>query len=163
MTCRDDIDAYILQVEGVKRWKVHAPTSPEHVLPRWVGSLCRGRFAIPPPTLPLLLLLLLSLIAAQPRTHALPSRPPTLVCLHSSGHTALIGESVIAASPSSTHPPTPSHPFRPLSCRYSSRDFEDSEVGPCVLEVELHPGDLLYLPRGSGELPGSCRGCGDAW
>ncbi|PSC72885.1 cupin 4 [Micractinium conductrix] len=62
----DDIDAYILQVEGVKRWKVHAPTSPEHVLPR-----------------------------------------------------------------------------------YSSRDFEDSEVGPCVLEVELHPGDLLYLPRGS--------------
>lgn len=32
--CRDDIDAFVLQVEGSKRWRLHAPTDPEHVLPR---------------------------------------------------------------------------------------------------------------------------------
>jgi len=30
----DDIDAFILQVEGRKRWKVYAPREPEEVLPR---------------------------------------------------------------------------------------------------------------------------------
>lgn len=61
----DDVDVYVLQVEGRKRWRVYAPL-PGHALPR-----------------------------------------------------------------------------------YSSRDFVDAEVGPCVLEAVLQPGDLLYLPRGT--------------
>jgi lysine-specific demethylase/histidyl-hydroxylase NO66 len=36
-------------------------------------------------------------------------------------------------------------------CRYSSRDFTEEELGECVLEVVLEPGDFLYLPRGVGE------------
>jgi hypothetical protein len=31
---RDDIDAFVLQLEGSKRWRLYAPTDPEHVLPR---------------------------------------------------------------------------------------------------------------------------------
>lgn len=61
----DDVDVYVLQVEGRKRWRVAAPL-PGHALPR---------------------------------------------------------------------------------C--SSRDFVDAEVGACMLDVELAPGDLLYLPRGT--------------
>jgi len=30
----DDVDVFILQVEGEKRWTLHAPPAPEHVLPR---------------------------------------------------------------------------------------------------------------------------------
>jgi lysine-specific demethylase/histidyl-hydroxylase NO66 len=30
----------------------------------------------------------------------------------------------------------------------SSKDFTDAELGAPVLEVELGPGDLLYMPRG---------------
>ncbi|KAL4857945.1 putative anion transporter 6 [Chlorella vulgaris] len=62
----DDIDAFVLQLEGSKTWRLHAPTDPEHVLPR-----------------------------------------------------------------------------------YSSRDFSQDELGDCVLETVLQPGDLLYLPRGT--------------
>ncbi|PRW56353.1 cupin 4 isoform A [Chlorella sorokiniana] len=61
----DDIDAFVLQVEGSKRWRLYAHTDPQHVLPR-----------------------------------------------------------------------------------YSSRDFTDEELGECVLDVVLQPGDLLYMPRG---------------
>lgn len=32
--CRDDIDAFVLQVEGSKRWRLYAHTDPQHVLPR---------------------------------------------------------------------------------------------------------------------------------
>jgi hypothetical protein len=34
--------------------------------------------------------------------------------------------------------------------RYSSRDFSQDELGDCILETVLQPGDLLYLPRGTG-------------
>eukprot|EP00892_Ulva_mutabilis_P012077 jgi/Ulvmu1/9241/UM005_0341.1 len=61
----DDVDVYVLQAEGRKRWRVYAPL-PGHALPR-----------------------------------------------------------------------------------YSSRDFVESEVGACMLDVVLAPGDLLYLPRGT--------------
>jgi bifunctional lysine-specific demethylase and histidyl-hydroxylase NO66 len=61
----DDVDVYILQVEGAKRWRVYAPL-PGHALPR-----------------------------------------------------------------------------------YSSRDFEDAEIGEPLLDTVLRPGDLLYLPRGT--------------
>lgn len=61
----DDVDVYVLQVEGRKRWRVCAPL-PGHALPR-----------------------------------------------------------------------------------YSSRDFVDAEIGTCMLDVVLEPGDLLYLPRGT--------------
>lgn len=61
----DDVDVYILQVEGAKRWRVYSPL---------LG-------------------------------HALP--------------------------------------------RYSSRDFEDAEIGQPLLDTVLRPGDLLYLPRGT--------------
>ena len=62
----DDIDAFVLQVEGAKRWRLYAPTDPRHVLPR-----------------------------------------------------------------------------------HSSRDFARAELGECVLDVVLRPGDLLYMPRGT--------------
>jgi bifunctional lysine-specific demethylase and histidyl-hydroxylase NO66 len=61
----DDVDVYVLQVEGRKRWRVYAPL-PGHALPR-----------------------------------------------------------------------------------YSSRDFLDAEIGTCMLDAVLAPGDLLYLPRGT--------------
>lgn len=61
----DDVDVYILQVEGAKRWRVYAPL----------------------------------------QGHALP--------------------------------------------RYSSRDFNDAEIGEPLLDTILRPGDLLYLPRGT--------------
>lgn len=61
----DDIDAFVLQLEGSKRWRLYAPTDARNVLPR-----------------------------------------------------------------------------------YSSRDFTEEELGPEVLDVVLHPGDLLYMPRG---------------
>lgn len=43
--------------------------------------------------------------------------------------------------------------YKPLSDettlpRYSSRDFDESEIGEPVLDVVLARGDLLYLPRG---------------
>ncbi|KAL4421692.1 hypothetical protein ABPG77_010636 [Micractinium sp. CCAP 211/92] len=62
----DDIDAFVLQLEGQKRWRLYGPTDPEHVLPR-----------------------------------------------------------------------------------FSSRDFADDELGECVLDVVLQPGDTLYMPRGT--------------
>lgn len=31
----DDIDAYVLQLEGKKRWRVYGPREEVHVLPRW--------------------------------------------------------------------------------------------------------------------------------
>lgn len=31
----DDIDAFILQLEGAKRWRLHAPTDPRNILPRY--------------------------------------------------------------------------------------------------------------------------------
>lgn len=34
LLCRDDIDAFVLQVEGSKRWRLYAHTDPQHVLPR---------------------------------------------------------------------------------------------------------------------------------
>lgn len=61
----DDIDAYVLQLEGKKRWRLYQPASPECVLPR-----------------------------------------------------------------------------------HASRDFAPQELGPCVLDCTVEPGDLLYLPRG---------------
>lgn len=33
--------------------------------------------------------------------------------------------------------------------RFSSRNLHPSEAGPCVLQVTLSPGDLLYFPRGT--------------
>lgn len=62
----DDIEAYVLQIEGKKRWRLYAPTAPNHILPR-----------------------------------------------------------------------------------YSSRDFTQGELGQCILDVVLKPGDLLYMPRGT--------------
>lgn len=32
--------------------------------------------------------------------------------------------------------------------RRSSRDMGQTEVGPCIFDDTLHPGDVLYLPRG---------------
>lgn len=32
--------------------------------------------------------------------------------------------------------------------RYSSPNFREEDIGSPILEVILHPGDLLYLPRG---------------
>ena len=37
--CRDDIDAFVLQVEGSKRWRLYAHTDPQHVLPRCAAPL----------------------------------------------------------------------------------------------------------------------------
>jgi len=31
----DDIDAFVLQLEGAKRWRLHAPTDPRNILPRY--------------------------------------------------------------------------------------------------------------------------------
>ena len=61
----DDIDAFILQVEGSKRWSLYAPQDPADLLPL-----------------------------------------------------------------------------------ESSRDFSQDELGTLLLDVVLHPGDLLYMPRG---------------
>ena len=38
--------------------------------------------------------------------------------------------------------------FCPPWHRFSSRDFEQEELGECVLDEVLEPGDLLYMPRG---------------
>ena len=32
--------------------------------------------------------------------------------------------------------------------RFSSPNFEQSDLGPCILDTVLEPGDLLYFPRG---------------
>lgn len=61
----DDIDAFVLQVEGSKRWRLYAPDDNADLLPR-----------------------------------------------------------------------------------DSSRDFQEEELGKLLLDVTLHPGDLLYMPRG---------------
>ena len=61
----DDIDAFVLQLEGKKRWKLYSSVDPSHVLPR-----------------------------------------------------------------------------------YSSKDFDRSELGDVTFDQVLEPGDLLYLPRG---------------
>ena len=42
------------------------------------------------------------------------------------------------------YPPQPSDW---LASHYSN-DFTQAELGPCAMTLELHPGDLLYLPRG---------------
>lgn len=62
----DDIDAFVLQLEGKKRWRVYPPRSEDEMLPR-----------------------------------------------------------------------------------YSSPNFDQSEIGEPVLEVVLEPGDVLYMPRGT--------------
>ena len=56
--------------------------------------------------------------------------------------------------------PAPPRPRSlPLSLRFSSRDFVPEELGECMLDVVLKPGDLLYMPRGTvhqaASLPGS--------
>eukprot|EP00890_Picochlorum_soloecismus_P000622 jgi/Picsp_1/1560/NSC_05038-R1_lysine-specific demethylase no66-like len=61
----DDIDAFVLQLEGKKKWKLYSSVDPSHVLPR-----------------------------------------------------------------------------------YSSKDFDRSELGDVTFDQVLQPGDLLYLPRG---------------
>jgi len=33
--------------------------------------------------------------------------------------------------------------------RYSSPNFKQEDLGPCILETDLEAGDLLYLPRGT--------------
>jgi bifunctional lysine-specific demethylase and histidyl-hydroxylase NO66 len=43
------------------------------------------------------------------------------------------------------YPPLPGHALP----RYSSRDFVEAEVGACMLDTILEPGDMLYLPRGT--------------
>jgi hypothetical protein len=73
----DDIDAIILQVSGKKRWRLYAPTSPHHILPR-----------------------------------------------------------------------------------HSSKDFKQDELGECIFDKVLMPGDLLYMPRGAihqAETPEDCK------
>jgi len=61
----DDIEAFVLQLEGKKRWRLYDPRTPSEVLPR-----------------------------------------------------------------------------------YSSANFEQSELGECILDTVLEPGDMLYFPRG---------------
>jgi len=61
----DDIEAFVLQLEGQKRWRLYDPRTPDEVLPR-----------------------------------------------------------------------------------VSSQNFEQDELGECILDVVLEPGDLLYFPRG---------------
>jgi len=61
----DDIEAFVLQLEGKKRWRLYDPRTPAEVLPR-----------------------------------------------------------------------------------YSSANFEQSELGECILDTVLEPGDMLYFPRG---------------
>ena len=38
--------------------------------------------------------------------------------------------------------------------RFSSQDFQQEDLGEPVLDTELHPGSLLYMPRGAALFSG---------
>ena len=114
---RDDIDAFVLQVEGSKRWRLYAHTDPQNVLPRCAWLPWRRG-------LPLSCGRLLG-------GHVVPYRK----CVHCGGGTPSVG-----SLRASSHPPTVARlPARPPAClrRHSSRDFADDELGECVLDVVL--------------------------
>ena len=123
---------FVMQLEGQKRWRVHGPTDPNHVLPR-CAPMCTH------------------MPCAERRAQSYAPTMPLPIGMHA--------PAPMLSCRASSHRITPHRIALHCAalCRFSSRDFLQEELGETVLDVVLLPGDMLYLPRGSGELPRSCR------